>query len=172
MAAPTIEEFKKAFFDPAAIMEPSERVMRKKLSQYGAFTRRTAKSSIKKAPKADAKTGEIKRGRKAKNADLVDAVSKPGNPPYSHGPGLYKKFIYFGYEAATQTVIIGPALFKSNRGVRVPEITEKGGDTIIIRPGRKPRPAHYEERPAMRLAHEKELPKFMGTLQDSIKPGA
>lgn len=169
---PSVSQFKKAFFDPESVIDPAERVLQKKLSQYGAFVRRRAKTSIRKAPKADAITGEIKRGRKKKGAVTVDAVSKPGNPPYGHGDQKYKKFIYFGYDAAEKTVIIGPAKFNSKNSYNVTETVEHGGDVVIIRPGKKPRPAHFEGRPAMQLAHDAELPKFLGTLEDSIKPGA
>lgn len=168
---PSISQFKRTFFDARRVTDPAERVIKTKLSRFGAFTRRTAKTSIKKAPKVDA-SGKIKRGRKKKGVEYRDAVSKPGDPPFGHGQQLYKKFIYFGYDAAKQTVIIGPALFKRQGPYIVPEIIEKGGDVLIVRPGRRPRPARFRARPAMQLAHDAELPKFMVGLKDSIKPGA
>jgi hypothetical protein len=85
------------------------------LSRIGAFIRTAAMRSIRPA------------GKKGK-------VSEPGQPPRSR-TGLLKKFIFFIYESAKKSVIIGPAALnittrsdsgRTLRG-RVPEILEYGG---------------------------------------------
>lgn len=146
---PSISEFKKTFFDPNAVLDPAVRVMRQKLSRYGAFVRTRAKSSIKK---------------RKKPAD-------PGKPPSSHA-GTLKRLIFFGFEPSTQTVVVGPAKFENRHNYVVPEVLEKSGTVVVVKPGKKPQAAHYRGNPFMQPAHEAELPKFMESLKDSITPNA
>jgi hypothetical protein len=81
-----IDKAKGMFFDSPKIVRAVDNATRRVLSKFGAFVRRGAKSSIRKRKKASA----------------------TGNPPSSH-TGLLKKFIYFGYDQAARSVVIGPA---------------------------------------------------------------
>lgn len=101
----TVNEFKGLFFDSKAVTSRLDRGNRKALSKFGAFTRRRAKSSI--------------RTRK-------NAVSKPGNPPYSK-TGKLKKLTFFAYDPQAQSVVIGPARIPSPQQPNVPETLEYGG---------------------------------------------
>ena len=71
-------EFKQLFFDRQAVISKVDAATRRVLSKFGAFVRRSAKSSIRKLKKP----------------------APPGHPPSSH-TGLLKKFI-FGYGAAVR----------------------------------------------------------------------
>ncbi|MBQ4195902.1 MAG: hypothetical protein II622_07305 [Thermoguttaceae bacterium] len=89
------------FFDEKSVRRALDAKTRKALSRFGAFVRTRAKSSIRK--------------RKS--------VSKPGNPPSSH-TGKLKKYIYFGYDRAKKSVVIGALPFSNSRAQ---ETLEHGG---------------------------------------------
>lgn len=144
----TIEAIKRNFFDSDKVIAAVDRATRKQLSKFGAFVRMRSRSSIRK--------------RKA--------TSKPGTPPTSR-TGLLKKFIFFSYDEATKTVVIGPAAFKSN--ATAPELLEYGGrgttSRFVNRRGQVPRQGIWRPRPFMRPAFDAELPKFMQGLKDCVK---
>ncbi|NUQ11337.1 MAG: hypothetical protein HUU26_03275, partial [Gemmatimonadaceae bacterium] len=77
------------------------------LSRAGAFIRQRAKSSIRR-----------RRG-----------ASRPGNPPHSH-TGYLRNFIFFGYEPATESVVIGPVKL-NQKNTEAPRTLEHGGTTVI-----------------------------------------
>ena len=107
-----VDKAKGMFFDRPAVLKAVSKGKVKALSQIGAFVRRDAKSSI--------------RTRKA--------VSKPWNPPSSH-TGVLKKYIFFGYDKKTETVVVGPVrvnqigFTEAKRVARAgpPDILENGG---------------------------------------------
>ncbi|MBI1373633.1 MAG: hypothetical protein GC159_12965 [Phycisphaera sp.] len=136
-------EITKLFFDKKAVTSRTDRATRKVLSRFGAFVRRTARSSIRKRKKS----------------------SPPGSPPSSH-VGLLKKFIFFGYEPQKRSVVIGPVqLTQKGRG-EAPRLLEHGG-TAPAKRGKKR--ATYRPRPYMGPAFEKERPKLPAMWRDSIK---
>jgi len=51
--------------------------------------------------------------------------SAPGRPPHMH-TGLIKKFLYFSYDVATKSEVIGPAIINTPTGA--PKTLEYGGD--------------------------------------------
>lgn len=145
---PSVAEFKRAFFDPAAVTDPADRALRRLLSRYGAFVRQRARTSIRK--------------------DKGSAA--PGSPPFSH-KGFLKRLIFFAYEAATKTVVVGPAKLRSRQAYTVPEVLEHSGTVTVVRPRRRPQVRRYAGNPFMGPAQAAELPKFLDSLQDSIQPG-
>jgi len=98
---------KQLFFDRAPVMRAVDRARRIALSKAGAFIRQRAKTSIRK--------------RKG--------TSAPGEPPYSH-EGSLRKFIFFGYDPGTESVVVGPVGFKRSDA---PHVLEFGGTTVIER---------------------------------------
>jgi hypothetical protein len=159
---------KKLFFSAKAVTSRVDAATRRVLSKFGAFVRRTAKSSIRKRKKA----------------------SEPGQPPSSH-TGLLKKFIWFGYEPNQHSVVIGPARLTSKTG-ETPEILEHGGflrlqqDTVLRVGGsgrdakgrftqgrrkkvRKGTKLSIAARPYMGPAMDKETPKLPGMWENSIR---
>ena len=139
---------KKLFFDRKAVTDKVDRTTRKVLSRFGAFVRRTAKSSIRKRKR----------------------VSSVGQPPSSHS-GILKKFIFFGYEPAKRNVVIGPAKLNQKIG-DAPHALERGGASTVIqgrRGRRKKRRVKIKARPFMGPAFNKEKPKLPAMWAGSIK---
>ena len=138
-------EMTQLFFDSKKVRRSVDRATRRVLSRFGAFVRRTARSSIRKRKKA----------------------SPPGSPPSSH-IGLLKKFIWFGYEPAKRSVVIGPArLSQAGRG-EAPHLLEYGGMGTVERRGKRKR-AKVRPRPFMGPAFEKEQPKLPAMWRGSVR---
>jgi len=138
-------EIKQLFFDSPKVVRAVDSTTRRVLSKFGAFVRRTARSSIRKRKR----------------------ISEPGSPPSSHS-GLLKKFIFFGYDPAKRSVVIGPErLSQSGRG-EAPHLLEYGGTGTVERRGKRRR-AKVRARPFMGPAFEKEEPKLAAMWRDSIK---
>jgi len=138
-------EITKLFFDKKAVRDKVDAGTRRVLSKFGAFVRRTARSSIRKRKK----------------------TSQPGSPPSSH-IGLLKKFIFFGYDPRKDSVVIGPVrLTQKGRG-EAPSLLEYGGTTKVEHRGKRKR-AKVRPRPFMGPAFEKEQPKLPVMWRDSIK---
>lgn len=130
-----LEALKKSFFDREAITGAVDKGTRKALSKFGAFVRKNSRQSIKR-----------KKG-----------VSPPGSPPYAHGAANIKR-IFFGYDQAARSVVIGPVLAGSMSGA--PERLEEGGTYK----GRR-----YAARPFMLPAFKTELQKVGNDFRNLIK---
>lgn len=141
-------------FDGKPILSAAERAERKLLMQFGAYVLRTAKRSIKKGgPKQ---------------------TSAPGEPPIGHGQELYANFIAFAHDPTRHEVVIGSALLSGTLGDVAPEKIEYGGTEAIVVgkwPLRRRKVVHYLPRPAMRLAYDVAVKKFLPQLiENSITP--
>ena len=90
------------FFNRTAVTGAVDRATRSVLGRFGAYVRRTAKGSIRKAK----------------------GPAKPGRPPHSH-TGLLRNFIFFHYSPEIRSVVIGPALFARSSGAQ--QTLEHGG---------------------------------------------
>lgn len=105
---------KHLFFDRAAVIAAVDRGRRTAMNRIGGFLRTTAKRSIRK--------------RKG--------TSHPGKPPHSH-VGLLRDHIYYSYDPARGTVVIGPALLTSRNpdaepvDGTVPQVLEQGGKVRV-----------------------------------------
>ena len=141
-------KFKQMFFTSKVVLSATDRATRRVLSRFGAYVRRTAKSSIRK--------------RKA--------ASQPGRPPSSH-TGLLKKFILFGYDPARRSVVIGPMRLNQKIG-DAPEALEHGGTSRVILGGRRKRrlarTVKIRPRPFMGPAMEQEKPKLPSMWRNSV----
>jgi hypothetical protein len=109
------------FFDAPAVVAATDRTSRKALSKFGAFVRQRAKSSMRK--------------RKA--------AAPAGSPPSVH-VGTIKRRVYFAYDPARQSVVVGPTVFARGEGGR---LNEHGG---------RGRLGLYPPRPFMRPAFAQE----------------
>lgn len=78
-------DVKAMFFDRRAVVDALGRANVKALSRAGAFIQRRARTSIRKRKRA----------------------SRPGEPPSSH-VGTLRNLIYFGFDTATRSVVVGP----------------------------------------------------------------
>lgn len=169
----SLEQAKSNFFDNPAVMKYVDAKTRNRLSKFGAFVQRRAKSSIRKRKRA----------------------SEPGDPPSSHR-GLLKDWILFDYDPAKRSVVIGPmklnqisfdASGQPSAGT-VPATLEYGGTVNIfevhkqgkwkradLRSRRRiaalpqrMRKAMYKARPYMRPAYDIELQKLPALWGDSL----
>lgn len=136
-------QVKSMFFDRAAVVKAVDRATLSVLSKIGAFIRQAAKSSI--------------RSRKA--------ISKPGSPPSSH-EGSLKRLIYFSYDPASRSVVIGPVPLHGK--AEAPPLLEFGGTARRIRRG-KARTVNYRARPFMGPAMQQELPKLPAMWANSVR---
>jgi hypothetical protein len=145
-----LDEAKGTFFDAPKVIRSVDAATRRVLSKFGAYVRTAARSSIRK--------------RKA--------TSVPGSPPSSH-TGLLRQFIFFGYDAANRSVVIGPTRLNSTSGT-APETLEYGGSAKIVRRQRGGKrvvsTANIAARPFMHPALNKELPKLPPMWANSVKP--
>jgi len=135
-----VNQAKGLFFDSSKVKQQTSKAERQVLSRFGAFVRTRVRSMIRKRR----------------------APSAPGQPPSSH-TGLLKRFIYFVYDAARRSVIIGPIRLASKRG-DAPELLEEGG--LAVRRGK---PAAYRPRPYMGPAFSAELPRVPAMWRDAVK---
>ena len=135
------------FFDRAKVMAAADKATRNVLSKFGAYVRRSAKDLI----------------RKRKGS------APPGSPPNSH-TGLLRNFIFFSWDEAKRSVVIGPTKLNAKNS-RAPELLEHGGTdqrkakTIYVKVPSGTRkvdiPARqvvYRARPFMQPAFDKNLP--------------
>ena len=103
----------------------TDKATRRVLSKFGAFVRTRARTSI--------------RRRKA--------ASAAGSPPSSH-TGLLRRWILFGYDAGSRSVVIGPAKLGGAKGSNAPAALEYGGPATNA----KGRAIQIGARPFMRPA--------------------
>lgn len=136
----SFKEVKAAFFDRATVVKSVDKATRRVLSRFGAFVRRRAQNLIR-----------TKKGS-----------SSPGQPPHSH-TGLLKRFIFFAYDKLTKSVVIGPVKIRDNS--EAPRLLEHGGNTTNELGQR----LHYEPRPFMGPAFERELKELPPEWRDSIR---
>ena len=135
----------KFFFNSAAVINATDKAARQVLSRFGAFVRRSARSSIRKRRKPSA----------------------PGQPPSAHGTLL--KLILFAWQPATRSVVAGP-MDVSGKAGETPATLESGGRNIIREKGRPDRMGHYQARPFMGPALQQNLPSLPAMWRDSVKP--
>lgn len=155
-----VNDAKSFFFDRPTVDSLDKDAMRG-LSRFGAFVRRDARKSIRKAKqKTLAEMSKSERRRFYIRQSIAKseggpkprkplATSNPGEPPRSQ-TGLLKQHIYFIYEPQSRGVLIGPA--DLNRSSGAPETLEKGGH-VKLSGGR----FRIEPRPYMKPAFDKNI---------------
>lgn len=168
-------KIKSMFFDREAVLSQVEAARRKNLSKLGAFIRQRAKSSIKPARQMRlSEMTEEQRKAYRRRVALAQhygwpkpkkprASSKPGEPPRSHTKRL-RKFIYFGYDPAAKSVVVGPVGFRNSRA---PEALESGGTATVGK--KQKRTVTIHRRPYMAPAMRAELSKLPPLWADSVR---
>lgn len=140
----TIRQFQRQFFNSRAVRSAVDRGRRQALSRFGAFTRRSARQSLRRRRRA----------------------SRPGEAP-TNRKGQLKRFLFFGYEPTSESVVIGPAKL-SRSSFSIPEILEHGGTAVVANRKRRRVRARYAARPFMQPAFEKEQQKLPQLWKDAI----
>lgn len=148
---------KSQFFD-RNVTKGLSRAAKTVLSKYGAFVRRSAKSSLRMAKQKtrgemtaeerdryDVRVQIAKREGK-KKPRRPDAISKPGDPPRLHTrpKSPLRELIFFVYDPNEKAVVIGPTASKETNG-RATEALEFGKRGVKARPFMGP--AAERERP-------------------------
>jgi len=137
------------FVDREKVIRAVDKAKRAVLSKAGAFIRTVARTSI----------------RKRKGS------APPGSPPHSH-VGMLRNFILFGYDRASDSVVVGPA--KLNKPTEAPRVLEHGGVTTATRFARgklRKRRMRVAARPFMGPALEKERPRLPKLWAGSVRGG-
>lgn len=142
-------DHKRGFFGRERIMKSVDKAKRDNLSKWGAFTRKGAIWSLRRRKKA----------------------SPPGQPPSIHykgsgGSDNGLKAIFFSYEEARSSVVVGPVRFNRKSNPTVPELMEHGG---VSRPGPGKQPGRYPKRPFMAPAAERTNAQLEKLWKNSIK---
>lgn len=107
----TIKQAQGMFFDRQQVLTEAQARHKKTCARFGAFVRTVARRSMRRTKK----------------------VSAPGDPPSAH-VGLIRDLLFFAWDAATESVVIGPVA--ANKGTNAPALLELGGETTItIRAG-------------------------------------
>ena len=143
--------FKNTFFDRAAVADKIPPAVRQALSKFGAFVRRRARTSLKYGPGRSGpgrvpvvhRSKGFTRRKKVKGA----VTAQPASP--------LRELIFFGFDPARQSVVIGPAVGGSRTGA--PAALEYGGASVVLRAGRRT-VGRYAARPFMRPAFAAEMP--------------
>lgn len=130
-----VNAIKAAFFDREAVAAAVSRGRRRALSRSGGLVRRIARNSMRKRRRA----------------------SRPGEPP-SVRSGELRRLLFFSYEPAAETVIVGPAAFARRTGA--PKALEFGG--------RQPRPRYWRGSGPVRIAPRPFMAPAMRTASPSI----
>lgn len=106
--ASIIKMHAKMFFDRQKVIDALGKARKASLSKAGGLVRTIARRSMRKRRKP----------------------SPPGKPPRVVR-GLLKKFLFFGYEAGSQTVVVGPAALKPQPVA--PATLEYGGNVARLK---------------------------------------
>lgn len=162
---------KSQFFD-RAITKGLDAATKKVLSRFGAFVRRSAKSSLKRAKQKS--KGEMTAEEREKYAIRVtlakregkkpprrpEVISKPGDPPKLHmrPKSPLRELIFFVYDPREKAVLIGPTASVQTNG-KATGALEYGGSSISKVRGRTTS-ISVSARPFMHPAFSKELPKL------------
>ncbi len=176
-----LDQAKGMFFDRKAVTSRLSRAKRKVFNRTGGLTRKIARNSMKPVSKRILKQISNLRQEaailvhrrqspsvQARRRQIIleiralqkQAASKPGKPPKTI-VGTIKKQLLYGYDPATESVVIGPILFAPTSGA--PETLEFGGSVQI-----GPRHVSIAKRPYMGPAREKVQPQVAGFFRDSL----
>lgn len=155
---------KRYFFTAQVVKDAVEEGQRKALSRVGAFIRTRARSSVKKArmkPVSDMTDAEKRRHRQnLKQArekgkprpKRATQPSKPGEPARSI-TGTYKKRIFFAYDPARHSLVVGPELFPAAKAdPNALGVLEEGGQTTRTFGPNRGKQVTIKGRPTMTLA--------------------
>jgi hypothetical protein len=110
--ASEVDKFKQGFFDRGTVLAAMDEAAVRGMKRTGGYLRKVARNSMKKRAGA----------------------SPPGQPPNVH-VGTIKSLLFFAFDPATKTLVVGPVGFG---GSDVPKVLEFSGRGIAKRPFMKP----------------------------------
>lgn len=142
----TLKEMRANFFDQAAVVGRVSAAVAQQLSKFGAFVMTRARQSIRTRKK----------------------VSEPGTPP-TNRTGKLKYGIFFAFDPATESVVMGPTKFGGTISNTALPALEYGGESVIYRGRGRTENVLIAPRPFMQPAFDSELRQLPSLLQNSVK---
>lgn len=161
----TIRAAKNSFFDRQKVIDAVSKAERQRLSAAGAKVRKAAQKSIR----------------------MGDRPSAPGRPPHGHKSGVRKRtskstgkvrfravsllreFIFFSYDRAAKSVVIGPALLNGTVTRQALHALEYGGPSVVMERDGKRRTVAIRPRPFMRPALAAEMAALPELFRNSVR---
>jgi hypothetical protein len=179
-------EAKALFFDSQGIIKAFSRAERRVFSQFGGFTRTTARRSMRTVGKRKRKAitaiidklkSPAARYNEAYRTRLyaeLDAARRAATSPPNHPPnaivGTIKKLTVFAADTQKHSVVIGPTL--ANKPTGAPRNLEEGGTaTLVSKKTGKARTVKIKKRPFMKPAFDKAKSRLPKMWRDSIRKG-
>lgn len=162
----TIRGVSASFFDSEKVIKAAQKGTIRSLSKCGAFVRTESKSSLKYAEKS-ASPGQppkVKRGR------LTRTTKKKDGTTTTRLVSPLKELIFFAYDEARQSVVVGPMDFRNRakKNYRVPTVLEQGG-TVTTRTPKAVRTAKFRGNPYMAPALRRVQGKFPDLFRDLLR---
>lgn len=163
-----IKTVTKFFFDAKAVKDPLERAKFSALAKFGAFVRRSDKSSLryrvsgKSLPNMPPYVHRSNRFTKKRTNRKTGAVTRQPSSPL-------RELTFFAVDRQAESVVIGPAIFASKVGAgKVPRVVEEGGVARFRTPDGNTKVGTYRPRPHTLPSFQANLPKWKQMLTDSI----
>lgn len=127
------------FFDRTHVINRVEKKQHRVLSGTGAYAMGAMRKSMRK--------GRVSQRNKP-GPPHYGGGSKPGEPPRWWSK-LLRDFIFFGFDADKESVLVGPYKFtrKQATSVTVPKLLNDGGAALTVLPGGRAVMASYLPRP-------------------------
>ena len=117
----------KMFFDSEQVVRFIERRTKSVFIRFGQYVRKVARHSMKKpGKKAVSYMGTVQVG--SRSITYTTKSSMPGDPPFVQ-TGLLKRFIFYGFDVARRSVIIGPEKLSGLVAEHAAESLEYGGES-------------------------------------------
>lgn len=169
-----VDEAKKMFFNADLIKNAVNKSSRQVLSKYGGLVRKIARRSLRKPRRMsfgemteDERKSFRTRQRIAKQEGKPAPKrpfmpSRPGEPPRVI-TGLLKKFTYYVFDPASESVLVGPVKL-NQKSSDVPEVLEYGGRSTNARGQR----IRVDARPWMTPANQAALQQLPGMWTNSV----
>ena len=130
-------DVKKWFFDSDRVKKHVDGKTRRALQEAGRRIRRVSQTSMRYVTSRKEQERKIAAGLQ-KRAARDPNVSRPGEPPRAIKPHPWiRKNLFYAYEPAAQSVVIGPVGFP--RGSGAPETLEFGGRARVRNKQRRKR---------------------------------
>jgi hypothetical protein len=124
---------KKWFFDKPGVQRMMLNTTREALSRAGALVRTIARRSMKYVTSLREQARRIDGGERSRMTPV--GPSAPGTPPHAVRPHPWiREFLYYAYDPAAGSVVIGP--MRLNSRTNVPALHEAGGTVMIRNPHR------------------------------------
>lgn len=156
--------FKEGFFDREAVLKAVGRARVKVLGEYGRRVRRRAQKSLQYAdgPAAPGEAPHAHRSRTRKR------TSKRTGKVRVRSVSFLREFLFYKYDPASQSVVIGPERLDSTVDPRALPALERGGPSSILDHGKR-KAITVAARPFMAPAAAAERPGLSSLWKDSVR---